>query len=107
MGIEFRLFSGIDAFSKISGTTFSCSPASSLSFAKQPLDSAAVASGRYRMPRDGRCLSSSPALSGNPRFAPGIPRICVPANTLIAEFQPQATDRRKAQPPAAFGKLDA
>ena len=81
MGIEFRLFSGIDAFSKISGTTFACSPASSLSFAKQPLDSAAVASGRYRMPRDGRCLSSSPALSGNPRFAPGIPRICVPANT--------------------------
>jgi hypothetical protein len=54
MRIEFRLFLGIDAFSRILGMAFACSAKSSLSLAKQPLDSAAVAFEGCHMPRGRR-----------------------------------------------------
>lgn len=91
MGIEFRLFLGIDASPKISGMAFACSAGSSLSLAKQPLDSAVVASEGCRVPRGRRRMSPFQAPFENPRFAPRIRRFCVPANN---RHQPK---------PACFG----
>jgi hypothetical protein len=82
MRIEIRLFLGIDAFSKISGMAFACSAVSSPLLAKQPLDSATVASEGCRVPRGKRLTSPPKALFENPRFAPRIRRFYVSANKV-------------------------
>ena len=92
MRIEIRLFLGIDAFSKISGMAFACSAVSSPLLAKQPLDSATVASEGCRVPRGKRLTSPPKALFENPRFAPRIRRFCVPANS-------HATGKLQGGPP--------
>lgn len=70
MRIEFRLSLGIDAFSKISGMAFACSVGSSLPLAKQPLDSAAVASERCRMPEGQAANVTLPGALRKPAHRP-------------------------------------
>jgi hypothetical protein len=88
MGMEIRLFPGIDAFLAISGMRFAWSTSPSLHVAKQHFDSVVAASegcgamGCAVSPPDPGCASEIRA------FTPRITRFLAPANTEDAQKGP-------------------